>query len=647
MKITTFLAFFLYLIPGAFAQDHIYYDAKFIRENCIDGAGQFGRTEELKRVLAPYYSDIAINGKADLLSNPFFKPHVPDGFSMSIMNGRFVANGISSIGGINVTNFADGLAKFLVKRFKEELTITFFQKLQEELDDPNYAELSILFPSTKKVLKTVGKDIYVINAYINSLREAFIKDLAVLYTNLKTVKDTKRVSDYFKKYPELGTIVKTAFYLIDQYQSGTHPGDVLAGYDEESMLTLDDPDVQQNARSTVKVLKLFSRSIRSSADDHYWVPVDSLKMQMKDPIFRDIYFGLIYAKSDGISFNNAGAAITFQSILKKAREEDIKKIEPFADQVQKIALDAETVNEAISVIKDKKKSEISPSDYYNLFSSSLDILDDGFILLEIDAMPISPDVKEKLETFRSKWLTAARSTGELYVDIKAQNYSSAIVNTVAILDIVWEKDKFNEKVTKAILKYGNLAAVVAEAKSSDEVEAAIEAVALPSGSARIKRETGVNISLNAFVGGFVGNETLPTLKKNKSSLTAGFAAPVGVAFSWGNIKFTGKDKEGGKSISLFVPLIDVGALATYRLNDDSTKVASEIQLKNIISPGLYVYFGFGKCPLSLGIGAQVGPQLREVTAQDVNIEKNFYIRYGATLVVDIPLLNIYSKSKKE
>jgi len=80
------------------------------------------------------------------------------------------------------------------------------------------------------------------------------------------------------------------------------------------------------------------------------------------------------------------------------------------------------------------------------------------------------------------------------------------------------------------------------------------------------------------------------------------------------------------------------------LGNDSSKVSSEIKLKNIVAPGAYIYWGLPKCPISLGIGGQVGPQLREVTAAKTNIDENYYFRFGFSLVVDIPFYNIYSKN---
>ena len=190
---------------------------------------------------------------------------------------------------------------------------------------------------------------------------------------------------------------------------------------------------------------------------------------------------------------------------------------------------------------------------------------------------------------------------------------------------------------------------IVEANNSDEVQAAIEAAVLPVGSSSVKRETDWNISLNAYIGPYAGREYLPKLQKNQWASTVGLTAPVGIAFSRGNIAKGNKrccdnKVSGGKSFTVFVSLIDVGALASYRLANDSSKVASEVTLSNIISPGLFIYYGLGRSPISIGAGCQLGPQLRNVTASNVNVDKNFYLRFGISVVVDIPFFNLYTKN---
>lgn len=231
------------------------------------------------------------------------------------------------------------------------------------------------------------------------------------------------------------------------------------------------------------------------------------------------------------------------------------------------------------------------------------------------------------------------------IDLKSKNYVALVLRISSLLTELFGPD-FTYK--DEFIKYGIFMANMAGAKTSDEVNAAIEAIVLPAGSSSVKRETDFNISLNAFIGPFAGAEFLPELKTDQWAFAAGLTAPAGVAVSWGNLG-KGKAKPGGremggKSLSLFIPLIDIGSMASFRMGNDSSQVASEVRLANIIAPGLYVYYGFGKCPVSIGLGGQAGPQLREVTATDVNIDKNFYFRFGFNIVVDIPLFNLYTKN---
>ncbi|MGE5107966.1 MAG: hypothetical protein ACM3H8_10500 [Sphingobacteriales bacterium] len=583
--------------------------------------------------------------------NPFLADYLTPAGILSIdvtnLNQGTSANLISKIGGFNVTNFADGLAKFLVKRFKEELSISFFEKFKDEMSDPKHEDLQVLFPQTYKVLRVADKDIYNFSIYINTLREAFIKDLTNMYKSFKKVKDLPKYKSYFDSHVELNTLVLNAFYFIDQFTNGVHPGAVIANYNPDALLNFTPANInlQTNIRSSVKMLRIFSNSLKSTSADNYWVPADSVGMMLADPVTRDLYFGLLYQWTEvSISFQTKTGSLTFRHILEKAKNTGTE-IEQFKEHIETIISHAQEVNEYITSTKEKKKSEVDYNDYYRLLNASLDILDDGLSLPNLKALNIDEALQGSIQNKASRLLTIARSSAELYTDIRTRNYSSAVLNTITLIDSIFENN-FDSKLRSSILKYGNFAASVASAKNSDEVEKAIDAVALPAGSSRIKRESPVNVSLNAYVGGIAGWEYLPALKQKQTSGTVGFAAPVGIAFSFGNIKKKdASGKTGGKSFTFFLPIIDVGALASFRLHDDSSKVASEVQLKNIFAPGLFIYYGFGKCPISIGAGAQIGPQLREVTASISNIEKNYYVRYGISICVDIPLLNFYTKSK--
>ena len=123
----------------------------------------------------------------------------------------------------------------------------------------------------------------------------------------------------------------------------------------------------------------------------------------------------------------------------------------------------------------------------------------------------------------------------------------------------------------------------------------------------------------------------------------GLTAPVGAAVSWGKNHW---------SYSAFVSFIDIGAVAAFRFQNDSIAQVPTIQLKDIFSPGLFFSLGIPKCPLSVNMGAQVGPNLRKVNIYDETTggytneyQNNVYWRFSISLVVDIPIFNFYTISK--
>jgi hypothetical protein len=733
-----FFLVFLFICNFSFSQS-IYYDAVELSKYIVPGsnpvkfvvpiagdpneAAQKAMMKRYCEIINKYYGNkfatdkqvhIGISlGSPD--ENPFLAPFMSPNTVLAIGTNpvtlsKQLFSTASSIGGLNVSNFADGLAKFLVERTKQELSITFFEKFKEQLNASD--ELKILFPATLKVLTTVGNEIYLFDAYINTLREAFIKDMMNFYEDVQQLKKIPVYQLYFNQHPELYTLIATSFYLIDQYSKGVHPGKVLADFDTLKV-NFKQEALQTNLRNSIAVAQLFSESLRSNDPDRYWISEESLNVLWKDSVLLDIYFGLIYPKGKPIKFvNDSQAKISFQSILYKLKTttnvfED--SIQPYQAFIRTLHADAEEVQEYVKTLKQKSKEEKNYNDYYTLYNASLDLIEDGFDFIDLPYVDLGEKEKQIADA-SGNWIFVARSTGELYIDIRTKNYSSATLNTVTILDRIFPDNivvaeltgglsKYNKQIDnflksgslfsaekvkafihddlkelnnknidtitvfifnkttyhfrKAILKYGTFAAAIAQAQNSEEVKAAIESIALPVGSSSIKRNTNFNISLNAFVGLYAAEEARDS--KNASNhhvnywrFSAGIAAPIGLAFSWGGLKC--KDKRtngktvGGKSIGFFVPLIDVGAVTAMRFKDSTANISPEIKLQNIFAPGFYLHYGFGKCPVSLLIGGQISPSLRTATVQNVTVDNQLYTRIGATLTVDIPILNLYTKT---
>ena len=160
-------------------------------------------------------------------------------------------------------------------------------------------------------------------------------------------------------------------------------------------------------------------------------------------------------------------------------------------------------------------------------------------------------------------------------------------------------------------------ATIVQAKNSDNVQTAIEAVALPSGSASIKRNPYFDLALNAYVGGFYGREKDNSSEFSLSIYTiAGINAPIGIAFStscdpkvqwqkwkWGLIPafwWWPACTRILSSTTIFLSIIDIGAVTAYRFQNDSVSTLPDFKWQNILAPGAQVILGVKNLPLSVG-----------------------------------------------
>ena len=175
---------------------------------------------------------------------------------------------------------------------------------------------------------------------------------------------------------------------------------------------------------------------------------------------------------------------------------------------------------------------------------------------------------------------------------------------------------------------------------------------MPAGSSSIKKNTAFNVSLNAYIGGYFGRSVNTTDEIDGNNSKVGVTAPIGIAVSLG----LGHYKKNGPpvgALSLFASLIDVGAIAGYRLNDDSTALDQKVTLNDIFTPGGYLVYGIGLpfkglsyVPLSIGYGWQYGSKLYNKKDGKLSISDKSRWRSNWFITVDIPLANFWTKNYK-
>lgn len=734
-KLLFFLLVMFLLIQKSFTQN-AYYDAITISAR-LDSGGHFG--QEFFPLLRKYYPGKTDNEIATKLKqNPFLQKHFQAGSTASAPEFLKSSNLVSKIGGLDVTAIADGLARFLIKRGKEELNIAFFQRMKKFLEQN--IEAKTLFPATSVFLGNIASYRYA--ELLQSLREAFHKDLKNLIVNLNLLIDLPKYKDLLKALPEIRVAIRSAKIVneLSRTDSSLHPANLI--HHLAYMNEWHEMDI--NLEHSWKLLDVFSESVRKKNFDVQTtmltknivtlrtqefttesvisdtvllaknvynikttriprgsIRIDSIRSQvsflksdtifnnaiawiryidfndniLRYPITLKLYLGLIYQKVEGFTFRTNDTTLSVQGFMEK----HVDDIFTLADLVENFLILANEVEHSIKELKAKKGQPVSNEDYFSYIDKAINLVEYSFQV----AKTIQPEITA------DRYIVMARNANNLYKNIYTRNYNAAVMNGYLILDEVLSKtkqavkdkkdflafagssliklhfdsiylrldsmkffDTENErsKSVEKILKYGNLMAGIIKSETPEEAQSAIEAAALPAGSSSIKKNSVINISLNAYIGGYYSNYTNEIDKIDGSNSKIGLTAPVGIAFSKGLGHFKNGSSIG--SVSAFLTLIDVGAIAGYRLSNDSTGLEQKITLDDIFAPGGYLVYGIGLpfleyVPLSIGYGWQYGSKIyfKRQTGTLAISDKSRW-RSNWFISIDIPLANFWTKTSK-
>jgi len=610
----------LFLSVNAFCQTKnslpVYYDAKFIYENCFDKTDRtFTNQSSLYDVLHNYY--LGDFSDKDLSNNPFFESFVPVSWNKTANPSGYLKTTLKSFGSLDVTSLSDGLARFLVERTKQELNIVFFEDFEKFLKTNE--EVQILFPKTSKILSTAKDKLYNYQVYLPILREAFEQDLKEMLDSVYNLINCNNCIGT-KMQPSEREYLSIAILLFIDIKQGMHPGDVLNDISKKIPTITSDQDIINSIFFT----NLISQSLKSDDNKNYWISPKEAEM-FKQPDFAKIYIGLLYQQ---LTTSEDKSALAFQDFLNRNKE----RIDEIVKKINSVITSATEADKAISKIIDGGENEVN--DYLLAAQKSLDL---------VGSLSNFFHKNDNVE-FGLQHLI------NLLSDLQAKSYNSAIFEAYLLLQ---RFTNLSDEKLDEFIKYGTFIATVSLSKDSKEVQSAIEAVALPSGSYRVKRESAFNVSLNAYCGAFVGYEKVKGVDKGNAQVnfkfkdwnSYGVTAPVGIGLNFGKLKRC--CLKNSQSLSLFFSAIDIGALAAYRFANDSASVVPKVELKDIISPGVFLTWGLGKTPFALSLGYQMGPILRKVSSSANTFADNKYTRFSVSLTVDIPIVNLYTKPKRK
>ncbi len=556
------------------------------------------------------------------------------------INGSFVANSaggasqVSGASGFSVSNLADGLARFLVKRTKQELSRVFFDNFKKKVKDDPY--LANFCPFTQAQLEVIDSKVYQFNDYLESLREGFTADMTALPGS----------TERFLRSPELcagcagkdeGKVMIDLLHTAQQMVNGEPPIDMMAYLSNpgSSAIQSAQPAEKQlyNMAAGLRFLNLVSASFRNPASADPLMPWHSaaeIRTVFRDPKLLRIYLGLLWQKTEGIDFviSDSDAATTSMRTLMSSANAGINLAESWRKSIE--SLGELTQSLQISLHSSATTATTVADDFFTYSQSVTDLLlavnQTGRLMLGFNGKDIIP----------VKYVLLMRQCNALYFNVRQRHFGGALGNVIYCLNLLKDGNEKDKKLIAEMLRYANFMAAIAEANSPEEMERAIELFALPPGSSQAKKHPErFSVALNAFTGFGFGREYLGNDQSSKR--ISALSAPVGLTCT------VGLGKVGG--IGAFIPLIDVGAVTAYRFDDDNASDLPELTWNNILSPGLYlVYNFFGKWPFAIGYGAQIGPSLRKVTetknGAEIEVSKSGW-RRGLFLSVDIPITYFY------
>ncbi|MEM1320314.1 MAG: hypothetical protein AAGG75_08655 [Bacteroidota bacterium] len=352
-------------------------------------------------------------------------------------------------------------------------------------------------------------------------------------------------------------------------------------------------------------------------DDRKWVDKDRFKSLMRDDLTRDIFLGLVYNRLSTVQQTNQLSSQGVATLSTKF-----------------MSLITET-----SILRDSLERLDHPRfvNYYPYVKLTVDLLNTVIntpLVGDLSWGDLNPDLKE---------LTGISNQAlALFENLYTKDYGYAITNVLDLYRIV-AKDTTNT-VSQGILKYGSFIANVANARTSNDIKNALLAAALPQGSSQLKRRYAFSLSVNSYLAIGGGAERLTTAAiqndSDKWGGTFSFSVPVGIAASW---KF--KNQKNG-SFSLFLPIIDLGAVTAFRIDTkNQVDELPELNFNNIIAPGGFLFYNIPRSPIMIGTGVQLGPQLRKVTVNGNEVDSRAW-RWMAFIGVDVPLFNLTANKKE-
>lgn len=516
------------------------------------------------------------------------------------------------------TTVLNGVSSFLIERAKAESIAAFVDNFQNNIC--NVPEMAALFPQTCRLVNVAGADPVTMVSMAG--QTAFSADISALPENIFRFIYLNMNKDGISRRDSLhGAIVFIRFMIdiVPRIREGKEVVSAMREWRVPSPATACGAG-QVSSEGCMLYLTgwLADLAVRESHGltlERLPCPIEEIVPYLVAIVFRELPTGPMQ-NSEKLGRN----AVSILKAIKRLGNSS-KRI---SSEFQKISASGEVSPQLGEVLS-------SWSDL--TFEFICDLEDSSRILRGNDGSMSACRIAPELS-----WLI--KKSMDIYLLIAKHDYGRALLAAIAVIPAASKQAYgFELHLPKQFVKYMSFASELMMADNPDAVKRIFEAAALPAGGYRVKRVPGSRaITLSAYFGFNLGYEFSLTQKYGLGSQGghAGAWLPIGADVMWGlnHSVFT--------SFGVFASVMDLGALASFRISDDSQRTgqAPEVGFAQVLSPGAFLTFGLSrKMPLNTGIGVSFSPNLRMITTEGVETQAHA-VRLMAFLAIDMTLFRL-------
>jgi len=557
------------------------------------------------------------------------------------LNPQANLQGSGSIAGFGVSQseIITAIADVVVERAKQELAKMYFDKLADKIDRgiTVYDSTGRLYfsPRIVSTSHTIALDSILPNTYSflrnsadrmtpemgQTFKNAFTKDLEMLFPNLieyalpDTYKQTHLVDDYaLSSYTFIMSLIGNAgFYVASDELFATLINDIP---------TNNIPTINTGLLTDVlRTVRVLNSSLVNNTGAY---TINAAQFRNMNPATFALYLNLLSI--------NPNLPVAVRAVLQSNGNRD--QFNRFVSSIDQVRLTLDAIGDLESAEEKINAISLACNSFLDAYSAGIEITNS---LITIDLNTIM-DLR--------RFANYSRRGVEFSTSLYTQNYANS-----ALVALNFIRDTYSDTtMNKDLFKYITLIADISHAQNTQEVRTIVDRAILPVGSYAIKRSTGFSVAVNAYAGIAGGHEWTNQGSNNWSSAGAaiGFSLPIGISINWSK----GDEDNMAHANTFFLSLLDLGAIANYNLgnsedNSESISTAPEITFANVFSPGLSYIYGCKKSPISISLGGQYMPNLREITdASNIVLGTADAVQLKIGILVDVPLFNVVMKGRR-